>query len=277
MTVLVAVFNVVLGVFIVSTMLVAGLGVSLRVMGHTLRNARLVALVLLANLLLVPLLGWGLAALFALAAPAYIALVLFASSPGAPFGTKLALLQRGDVAAGASMQIVLALIGSVTFAITATVILSAANVGGNVSVPVADLVTTIASLQLAPFALGLTMRTWVAPIAQRVRRVALTISNVCFVVVLADALLVSWRDVLVTMQSRAFPAMLLFAIVPLLLGGLLATGPRTTRMTMATLAPTRSGGPVFAAIAIGFADNPAILGAASSMVVVLLAVSVSVA
>lgn len=277
MGVLVAIFNIVLGVFIVTTMLVAGLGASLRVMGQTFREVRLVALVLLVNLILVPLLGWGLAALFALAAPAYIALVLFASSPGAPFGTKLALVQRGDVATGASMQILLALIGSVTFAITASVILSAANVGGNVSVPVGDLVKTIAALQLAPFALGLAVRTWAPRLARRSRPTMLAISNACFVLVLADALIASWHDVLGTLRSTAFPAMLLFGVGAILLGGLFASGSRATRTTMATLAPMRSSGPVFAAIAIGFKNNPGVLGAASGMVVIVLPVAILVA
>lgn len=277
MAILVASFNVVLGVFIVTTMLVAGLGASLRLMGQTFRDTRLVALVLFVNLILVPLLGWGLAAIFALAAPAYIALVLFASSPGAPFGTKLAQVQRGDVAAGASMQILLALIGSVTFAITASVILSAANVGGNVSVPVAALVKTIAALQLAPFALGLAVRTWAARLAYRSRPTVLAISNVCFVLVLADALVANWHAVLDTLRSTAFPAMLLFGVAAMLLGRLFASGPRATRTTMATLAPMRSSGPVFAAIAIGFRDHPAVLGAASGMVVIVLPAAILVA
>lgn len=277
MTVLVAAFNIVLGVFIVTTMLVAGLGVSASVMGQTLRNARLVALVLLVNLILVPLLGWGLAVLFALAAPAYIALVLFASSPGAPFGTKLAQLQRGDIAAGASMQIALALIGSVTFAITAGAILSAAHLGGKVSVPVAGLVATIAALQLAPFVCGLVLRAWAPRDARRGRAVLLAISNACFIAVLADALVTSWQAVLATLRSSAFPAMLLFGVGAMLLGGLFASGSHATRTTMATLAPMRSSGPVFAAIAVGFKDNPAVLGAASGMVVIVLPVAILVA
>ena len=277
MAMLVAIFDIVLGVFIVTTMLVAGLGASLRVMGQTFRDVRFVALVLFVNLILVPVLGWGLAALFALAAPAYVALILFASSPGAPFGTKLALMQRGDFATGASMQILLALLGSVTFAITASVILSAAHVGGNISVPVADLVKTIAALQVAPFMFGLAVRARAPRLAHRSRPTVLAISNACFVVILADALLVSWHDVLGTLRSTAFPAMLLFGVGAMLVGGLLVSGSRVTRTTTAMLAPMRSAGPVYAAIAIGFADNPAILGAASSMVVLLLGATLPVA
>ncbi|MFE1406185.1 hypothetical protein ACFW5D_21490 [Streptomyces sp. NPDC058770] len=51
-----------------------------------------------------PLLGWGIGMLFGLPAAAFIALVLAASSPGGPFGAKLAMVQGGDVVAGAAMQ-----------------------------------------------------------------------------------------------------------------------------------------------------------------------------
>ncbi|MEW2487765.1 hypothetical protein [Streptomyces sp. NPDC048411] len=44
---------------------------------------------------------------------------LVASSPGGPFGAKLATVQKGDIVAGAAMQVLLASVGSFTFAPTA--------------------------------------------------------------------------------------------------------------------------------------------------------------
>src|SRR5947209_1828497 len=95
-----ALFNIVLVIMIVSTMFTAGLGITFEQLSKTFQNAWLVLLVLAANLIVVPLLGWGAAAIFSLATPAYIALVLIACSPGGPFGAKLAMIQRGDVVAG---------------------------------------------------------------------------------------------------------------------------------------------------------------------------------
>jgi BASS family bile acid:Na+ symporter len=130
-----ALFNIVLVVMIVSTMFTAGPGITFSALMGTFRQVGLVLLVLVANLVLVPLIGWGAAALFSLATPAYIAMVLIASSPGAPSGAKLAMIQRGDVVAGSALQVLLATIGSVTFALTANWILKAANVGGGISRP----------------------------------------------------------------------------------------------------------------------------------------------
>ncbi|MFJ4524681.1 hypothetical protein ACIP4Y_27660 [Streptomyces sp. NPDC088810] len=43
-----------------------------------------------------------------------IVLILVASSPGEPFGAKLAMVQSGDVVGGAAMQVLLASVGSIT-------------------------------------------------------------------------------------------------------------------------------------------------------------------
>jgi BASS family bile acid:Na+ symporter len=109
---------------------------------------------------LVPLIGWGTAAVLSLDTPAYVALVLLACSPGAPFAAKLAMIQRGDVVTGASLQVFLAAIGSLTFAPTANAIFTAAKLGGGISLPVGQLVLTVAVLQLLPFAVGLALRKW---------------------------------------------------------------------------------------------------------------------
>ena len=127
MDVMNALLNTVVVVLIASTMFGAGLGTTLGALGATFRNVKLVLLVVVANLVLVPLIGWGTAAVLSLDTPAYIALVLLACSPGAPFAAKLAMIQRGDVVTGASLQVFLAAIGSLTFAPTANAIFTAAN------------------------------------------------------------------------------------------------------------------------------------------------------
>ena len=57
------IFNVVVVVFIVSTMFGAGLGTTLPALKSMFTNVKLWVVVLVANVLLVPLLGWGVSAL----------------------------------------------------------------------------------------------------------------------------------------------------------------------------------------------------------------------
>jgi len=107
--------------------LAAGLSATIASLGQVFRKFSLVILVLVVNFVLIPLLGWGVAELFALATPAFIAMVLVACSPGAPFGVKPAVTSGGDVVTASSLQILMAALGSFTFPFTANWILSAAN------------------------------------------------------------------------------------------------------------------------------------------------------
>lgn len=270
-------FNVALVIMIVSTMVTAGLGITLDELSTTFRQIRLVALVLVANLLVVPLIGWGIAALFSLSTSAYIALILIASSPGGPFGAKLAMMQRGEVVAGAGMQVLLALIGSVTFAVTANWILETANVGGGISLPVANLIKTVVLLQVVPFLVGLSIRQWSSERAGKWRPYTLKTSTAALLLVLASAILGNGQQIAELFGSTTVLAVLLYSAGVIATGALMVIGTMETRTTLALVTQMRSTGPAFAAIVIAFNDNPSILGAATAIALVELAIAVPLA
>ena len=85
------IFNAALIVMIMATMFGAGLSTTLSALGGVFRNVKLLILVLLAALIVRPLVGWGTAAVLSLATPAFIAILLLAACPGAPFGAKLVM------------------------------------------------------------------------------------------------------------------------------------------------------------------------------------------
>ena len=277
MEVINALLNIAVMVLIVSTMLAAGLGTTVATLGRTFRNVRLVLLVLVMNLVLVPLIGWGTAEVLSLAVPASIALVLLACSPGAPIAAKLAMIRRGDVVTAASLQVLLAAVGSLTFAPTANVIFTAAKLGGGISLPVGRLVLTVAVLQLLPFAVGLALQNWAPETATQWRTPALQTSNLTLVAVLALSLLGSWQQIVALIGSLTLLAGLIFALVAFGIGSLVASGSLVTRTTVGLLAPTRNAGPVFAAVALAFGNDPQILGAVTGILLVGLVASVPLA
>lgn len=274
---LVILFNGALIVFIVSTMFAAGLTTAVADLLAVLRRGRLLVLVLVANLVVVPLLGLGVAEAFGLTAAASAALILVASSPGAPFGAKVAMIQRGDVLTGSVVQVLLAALGSVTFPITANALLTRAGGPGDLDLPVADLLLSVAVLQLVPFGIGLAMKHWTgqtsagwAPVTQRV-------STIAFGAVLALGLASSWEQLVSLIGSRTLIAAAVFSVLAGLAGALLSPGPRRTRTTLAGIAPLRNAGPAFAAVAIGLDNDPAALAALSGILLVGLAVMLPVA
>ncbi|TVR20139.1 MAG: bile acid:sodium symporter [Nitriliruptor sp.] len=272
-----AAFNIVLVIFITSTMLTAGLGTRIADLTSVLRRGSLLLLVLAANLVVVPLLGWGVAAVFGLSTAATIALLLVASSPGAPFGAKLAMIQRGDVLTGSTLQVLLAAVGSVTFPLTANVLFGWAGLGGELSLPVADLVRSVAILQLVPFAIGLSLRHWAEAIAASWEPVAQKVSSLSFAAVLVLGAGSSWEQIVSLLGSRTLLAAAVFTVLSAIAGGVLATGPRIRRTTLAGIAPLRNAGPAFAAVAIAFDSDPEILAALSGILLVGLLVAIPAA
>ncbi|WP_066949018.1 bile acid:sodium symporter family protein [Microtetraspora fusca] len=269
--------NAVTVIFIATTMFAAGLGATPAALRAVLTDLPLLLLALPANLVIVPLLGWGIAALFGLPAAAFTALVLVASSPGGPFGAKLAMVQTGDVVAGAAMQVLLAAAGSITFGLTSNGILSAAQVGAGISIDVAALVRTVAILQLVPFAIGLILRRYAPPTARSWHPVAAKVSNVTFVIVLAGMLAGNWHDVVGLLGSRTLLAGFLLSAVAFAIGTVLATGSPVRRTTMGGVTAVRNAGPALAAAGIAFGNDPAVLGALAAVLLSGLAAAIPIA
>lgn len=140
-------FNAVTVIFIAAIMFTAGLGATVAALRGVLTDVPLLTLSLIANMVAIPLLGWGIGVLFGLPTTSFIALVLVASSPGGPFGAKPAMVQKATSSQPGAVQVLLAAIGSLTFAPTVNGILTAAKVGKGISLDVGALVQTVALLQ----------------------------------------------------------------------------------------------------------------------------------
>ncbi|MEV0087358.1 hypothetical protein [Saccharopolyspora sp. NPDC050642] len=264
-------------IFIAATMFAASLGTTISALQDIFADLPLLLLVLLGNLVVLPLLGWGIGALLGLPTAAFIALILVASSPGGPFGAKLAMVQSGDVVAGAAMQVLLASVGSLTFGPTANGILTIAKVGPGVSFDVGALVLTVAILQLIPFAVGLLLRRCTPAVARSWHPATAKVSNVTFLIVLAGMLLGNWRDVVALLGSLTLLAGFALATAAFVAGTLLATGPAVRRTTMGSVAAVRNVGPALAAVVIAFGDEPALLGALAAVLLAGLAAALPIA
>lgn len=265
-------FNVLVLIFTASTLLTVGLGTSGDVLRRTITNLPLTLGALAANLFVVPALGWGLAEALALDAPAFIALVLVAASPGGPFGAKLAQIQRGDAVAGAALMSSLAVLGTLSVPILGAFILSSARVGiEDLSIAIAPLILRIVASQIVPFAIGVVARAVSAPTADALRRPASLISTVSFLSVLAWIFIAGFDDVLRLSGSFLAAAFTLIALA-IVFGALLAPGPARLKTSTGAIAGVRSAAPVLAVISAEFTDEPRILPAVVAIVIVELLV-----
>ena len=261
-----ALFNIALVVMIVATMVSAGFTTTFANLGAVLSRVGLVVLVLITGLVIRPLVGWGTAELFNLSEPAFIALVLLAVVPGAPLGVKFVMGAKGDVTTGATFQVLLAVVASFTFAPTANFILETASVGEAVSLPVGELLKTIVFLQVLPFAVGLLIRHWNEKSALEWNGFATKIIGPSFLAVVVLALLSSWRMIIDLIGDRVLLAGIVFTAVMIVIGYFVSVGGYRTRAATAMIQPGSNSGPAFAAVAIAFNNDPAILGAVTAII-----------
>ena len=259
-------FNVALVIMIVATMFAAGLMTTTKALGSVFKNVVLVLLVLFTALILRPLVGWGLAALFSLGTASYIAMLLLAACPGAPLGAKFVMNAKGDLTTGASLQVLTAALGSITFPIVANLMIGSAGLGEDISLPVGDLIKAVAFLQLVPFAVGIGVRHWTPQSAEEWNPTATQISTYTLLIVVALALLGSFVIMIDLIGDRVILAGVLFPAIMLVVGWFVATGDTATRKATALIEPGSNAGPVFAAVAIAFDNDPELLGVVTVLI-----------
>jgi BASS family bile acid:Na+ symporter len=269
-----ALFNAALVIMIVATMFNAGLSTTTKALGSVFKNVWLVILTLIVAFILRPLVGWGLAEIFSLGAASYIVMLLMAAVPGAPLGVKFAMSAKADLTTAAALQVLLAVVCSITFAPTANFMIQSAGLGENFSLPVAELIKTIVFLQLVPFVVGMAVRHWTPEHALDWKPSVGQVANISLLIVLVLALLGSWKTILGMFGDFTLVAETLFVVIMVVLGYFISKGGKPIRKATAMVAPSSNSGPVFAAIAIAFNNDPEILGITTALIFVQIVVGV---
>jgi BASS family bile acid:Na+ symporter len=170
-------------VFVGSSTLSVGLALTVQQIVEPLRNARLVALSLLANFILVPVAAIGLSRVLGLDEPLGIGLLLVGVAGGAPFLLKLADLAKANMPFAVGLMVVLMVITVGYMPLVLPLLLE------GVSVNPANIARSLILLMLIPLAVGLALRAWHPPTAARVRAFVAPVSSISmiFVVTLTTA------------------------------------------------------------------------------------------
>ena len=91
------ILNVSIALFIAGVLFTAGLEVTLEQVLRPLRNAPVVARALIANVIVTPLIVYGMSIAFPLERPYMIGVLLYGFAAGAPYTPKLVNVAGGDV------------------------------------------------------------------------------------------------------------------------------------------------------------------------------------
>jgi BASS family bile acid:Na+ symporter len=105
------------------------------------------------------------------------------------------------------------------------------------------------------------IRHWNEKGALEWNKTAMAISGPAFLAVVGLGVLTSWRTIIDLIGDRVMLAAIVFVVVMVVIGYFLSVGGRETRAATSMVQIGSNSGPSFAAVAIAFGNDPAILGA----------------
>ena len=233
--------------FVISSMLGMGLGLSVAEIFAPLRNARLVAVALVANFIVLPVGAIGLGRLIGLDEAFAIGLLLLASAAGAPFVPKLAQLARGNIAFGVGVMVLLMVVTVGYLPLALPVLLP------GVTVDPWKIARSLFLLMLLPLAIGLAGRAKLPALAARIKPVLDRVSSLSLVVLMIAITGANLRNVLSVFGTGGIIAGLLLIALGFGAGWLLGGPGRDTRSVLALGTAQRN---IAAALVVasGFAD-----------------------
>ena len=229
-------------VFVLSSMLAMGLGLTVDQIIAPLRNARLVVLSLLVNFVLMPLSALALAALLRLDQPLGVGLLLLGAAAGAPFLPKLAQIAKGNLAFGVGLMVLLMVVTVGYLPVVLPLLLP------GVSVDSAKIARSLFLLMLLPLAGALAVKAYFADVATRTKPLLDRLSNLGLIVLVLLIIVSNVNHVLAVFGTRGILAGLLFIAIGFVAGWLLGGPDTSTRRVLALGTAQRN---IAAALVVG--------------------------
>jgi bile acid:Na+ symporter, BASS family len=252
-------------VFVLSSMLAMGLGLTVGEIVAPLRNARLVVLSLLVNFVLMPLGALALADVLRLDQPLGVGLLLLGAAAGAPFLPKLAQIAKGNLAFAVGLMVLLMVITVGYLPLVLPLLLP------GVSVNPAKIARSLFLLMLLPLAGALAVKARFADVAARTKPALDRLSNLSLILLVLLITVANVNNVLAVFGTRGILAGLLFIAIGFAMGWLLGGPDTNTRRVLALGTAQRN---IAAALVVGsqsFSDPKVVV-----MVVVVAIVSLLV-
>lgn len=201
--------------FVITSMLAMGMSLTMSQIVQPLRNARLVALALLANFVLVPALAYLILRIIPLDQPLQIGLIVLSTAAGAPFLPKLVQIAKGSIAFGVGLMVLLMVVTIVYMPIVLPFLLP------GVSINPWDIAKSLIVLMLVPLAIGLLIRNHAPETAESYQPLMNKASTLFLLVLLVVGLGLNVSNILSLIGSGGILALLLFIVGSLAIGYLL--------------------------------------------------------
>lgn len=235
--------------FVITSMLAMGLGLTVPMILQPLKNGRLVVLALLANFVLVPLLAYLILLVIPLEQSLGTGLIVLACAAGAPFLPKLVEGAKGDIAFGVGLMVLLMVVTIFYLPVVLPMLLQ------GVEVNPWDIAQSLIVLMLIPMGIGLLAKSHSPESAEHWQPVMNKISSVALMVLLVVGLGLNLSNILSLIGSLGILALLIFIIGSLVIGLVLGGRDPGVRSVMGLGTAQRNVAAAIVVSAQNFSDS----------------------
>ena len=251
--ILLVILNVAVLAFVVTSMLAMGFSLTIPEIREPLSDWKLVGLALVANFVLVPLLGWGLTELFDLRAGYEVGLLVMATAAGAPFLPKLAQVAQGNMAFSVGLMVLLMVVTIIYMPLVLPLLLT------GVEVDAAQIASSLVFLMLLPLGIGLFFKARYPGVAATLHPQMSRASSFSLVLLLVAGLLVNFDDLIDTFGTGAIITIVLFLFIALAAGYALGGPGPDTRSVLGLGTAQRNLSAALVVAAQNFSDDPDVI------------------
>jgi BASS family bile acid:Na+ symporter len=216
--------------FVVASMAAMGLGLTTKQIVDPLRDVRLVALLLIANFVVVPAIAIAAGMWLPMGEEPATAVIIIGCCAGAPFLPKLAQLAKGDLALAVGTMVLLMVLTVAYAPVVVPLVVEGAEVAPW------DIASSLIITMLVPLGIGLFVKArypdladgWVGPVGQA--------SSVGLLIGMVAALIVTWQDIIAALGSWVFIGVAIVLVGALISGYFAGLGRSRGDMTVTALA-----------------------------------------
>lgn len=247
------ILNLAIALFIGGVLFVAGLEVTLTQVFEPMKDAGLVARALLANLIAVPLITYGMSQIYPLERPYMIGLLLYGFAAGAPYTPKLVGAAGGHVPNSIAATMLLTVLTILYMPLLLPVLIP------GTEIEIWEIAKPLLIQMFAPLVLGLAVRHASKAWAERLRRPANLLVNLSALVFLVLALVLHWDELMDTLGTGAMSSAVVLTLAAFGVGYALGPGRMRGRTTLGLITTARNIGAAATIATSNFGEEPRVL------------------
>ncbi|KPK03621.1 MAG: hypothetical protein AMJ56_18785 [Anaerolineae bacterium SG8_19] len=253
-------------VFVLGTIISMGLSLTMKQITRPLRNGRFVAVALLANFVIPPILALLLINIFSLDEALAVGLLLVSLAAGAPGLPKTAVFAKVDIAAATGLMVLLVVVTIIVLPIALPLLLT------GISVTFWDIASGLVYLILIPLALSLFVRACYPDAAASAQPHFAQASNLSLLILMVLMVVLNFSDVVGLLGSGGLLASLILVVLTVVAGYLLGSLAKTERWVQALGAGQRNIAAAMVVATMNFGSDEVVMVVVFSLIVLLILV-----